>query len=123
MLGLGLAAVLILGAFLPGAHGAGRRQAAPSVQLKKRQTSLQARSEQALLGLYALDSRLVQTRGDLGRLRARSEALRLEQERVRREIAVVAGTLRASQRLLGDRLRALYEQGEPNAIAIPTTPP
>jgi len=118
VLGLGLAAVFILGAFLPGAHGAGRKRAAPVASLKQRQAGLTARSRSALLDLYALDSRLAQARGDLGRLRASAEALRLEQERVRREIAVVAGTLRASQRLLGDRLRALYEQGEPNAIAI-----
>jgi 3D (Asp-Asp-Asp) domain-containing protein/predicted nucleic acid-binding Zn-ribbon protein len=86
--------------------------------VKQRQTGLRARSRTALLGLYALDSRRAQARGDLGRLRGRAEALRLEEERVRREIAVVEGTLRASQRLLGDRLRALYEEGEPNEIAI-----
>ena len=118
MLGLGLGAVLILGAFLPGAHGAAPGHPGPTASLKQRQAGLSSRSQRALLGLYALDSRLVQTRGDLGRLRARSEALRLEQERVRREIVVVEGTLRASRRLLGERLRALYEGGEPNAIAI-----
>jgi cystine transport system substrate-binding protein len=37
---------------------------------------------------------------------------------VQREVAIVSGNLKASQRLLGDRLRALYEQGEPNAIAV-----
>jgi 3D (Asp-Asp-Asp) domain-containing protein len=116
--GLGLAAAVILGTFLPGAHGAGRKQEAPSASLKHRQVRLAARSEQALLGLYSLDSRLSQARGALGRLRTRAEALRLEQEQVKREIAVVEGTLRASERLLGDRLRALYENGEPNPIAI-----
>ena len=31
---------------------------------------------------------------------------------------MVAGNLEASQRLLGDRLRTLYEEGEPDAIAV-----
>jgi 3D (Asp-Asp-Asp) domain-containing protein len=117
-LGLGLVAVLGFGAFLPGALGAGRPHEASKTVLKHRQTKLAARSEQALLGLYSLDSRLAQARGDLALLRGRAAALRAEQEQVRREIAVVEGTLRASQRLLGDRLRTLYEEGEPNPIAI-----
>lgn len=103
---------------MPGALGAGRPHEASKAVLKHRQTRLAARSEQALLGLYSLDSRLAQVQGDLGRLRGRAAALRAEEEQVRREIAVVEGTLRASQRLLGDRLRTLYEEGEPNPIAI-----
>jgi 3D (Asp-Asp-Asp) domain-containing protein len=118
VLGLGLAALLVLGTFLPGAHGAGGRQKAHPAALKHRQARLVARSHQALLGLYALDSRLAQARGDLATLRAQADALRVEQGRVRREISVVEGTLRASQRLLSDRLRTLYEEGEPNPIAI-----
>src|SRR5206468_7177341 len=65
-----------------------------------------------------LDSRLAAARGNLGALRAQAEGLRREQEQVRHQIFLVEGTLRASQRLLGDRLRTLYEEGEPNAIAI-----
>jgi len=42
----------------------------------------------------------------------------VERDRVQREVDVVAGNLKASQRLLGDRLRALYEQGEPDGIAV-----
>jgi 3D (Asp-Asp-Asp) domain-containing protein len=37
---------------------------------------------------------------------------------VKSQLTLVEGTLRASERLLGDRLRTLYEEGEPNAIAI-----
>jgi 3D (Asp-Asp-Asp) domain-containing protein len=117
-LGLGLAALVVLGAFLPGAHGAGRGQESSRATLQHRQARLATRSEQALLSLYSLDSRLTQARADLGRLQARAEALRAEQEQVRKEISVVEGTLHASEQLLGARLRALYEEGEPNAIAI-----
>jgi 3D (Asp-Asp-Asp) domain-containing protein len=117
-LGLLLAAALVLGMFLPGALGAGRPKKGPTAPLEQRQTRLASRSEQALLGLYALDFRLARAKGNLAALRAQASALRDEQEQVKRQIALVEGTLRASQRLLGDRLRTLYEEGEPNAIAI-----
>jgi cystine transport system substrate-binding protein len=71
-----------------------------------------------LLSLYALDSRLARARSELAGLRSRAQGLKLERERVRQEIEIVAGNLKASQRLLGDRLRALYEEGEPDAIAV-----
>jgi 3D (Asp-Asp-Asp) domain-containing protein len=117
-LGLLLAAALLLGVFLPGALGAGRPHNRPTASPEQRQTRLSFRSEQALLALYALDSRLVQAKGNLAALQAQARALRREQEQVKRQIFLVEGTLRASQTLLGDRLRTLYEEGEPNAIAI-----
>jgi 3D (Asp-Asp-Asp) domain-containing protein len=115
-LGLALGAALLLGAFLPGAEGAGPKGGAGS--LRQQQKGLAARSRTALLSLYALDSRLARARSELAGLRSRAQGLKLERERVRQEIEVVAGNLKASQRLLGDRLRALYEEGEPDAIAI-----
>ena len=114
-LGLALGAALLLGVFLPGAEGAGPKKVR---SLRQQQTGLAARSQTALLSLYALDSRLVNARSELAGLRSRAQGLTLERERVRQEIEVVAGNLKASQRLLGDRLRALYEEGEPDAIAV-----
>jgi 3D (Asp-Asp-Asp) domain-containing protein len=118
VLGLALGAALVLGTFLPGALGAGSPNPAPTAPLKQRQTRLAARSEQALLGLYALDSRLAAARGDLAVLRAQAVGLLREEAQVRSQITLVEGTLRASQQLLGARLRTLYEEGEPNPIAI-----
>ena len=115
-LGLALGAALLLGVFFPGAEGAGPKGGAGS--LRQQQKGLAARSQTALLSLYALDSRLARARSELAGLRSRAQGLKLERERVRQEIEVVAGNLKASQRLLGDRLRALYEEGEPDAIAI-----
>jgi 3D (Asp-Asp-Asp) domain-containing protein len=115
-LGLALGAALLLGVFLPGAEGAGPKVGAGS--LRHQQRGLAARSQTALLRLYALDSRLVRARSELAGLRSRAQGLQLERERVRQEIEIVAGNLKASQRLLGDRLRALYEEGEPDAIAV-----
>lgn len=101
-----------MGAFLPSADGASPKQ------LKERQARLAARSHSALLSLYALDSRLVRARGELAVLSGRAAALRAEQEQVRQEVGVVEGNLKASERLLGDRLRTIYEEGEPDAIAV-----
>jgi 3D (Asp-Asp-Asp) domain-containing protein len=112
-LGLALVAAFLLGAALPGAEGAG-----PGKNLRQRQAQLSARSQTALLSLYALDSRLAQARAELARLHGRAQALRAEGRQVRSEIAIVEGNLRASQRLLGDHLRTLYEEGEPDAIAV-----
>jgi 3D (Asp-Asp-Asp) domain-containing protein len=116
-LGLALGAALLSGVFLPGAEGAGPKKGAQSPPRQQR-TGLAGRTHTALLSLYALDSRLLQARSELAGLRSRADGLRLERDRVQQEIAVVAGNLKASQRLLGDRLRALYEEGEPDAIAV-----
>jgi 3D (Asp-Asp-Asp) domain-containing protein len=112
-LGLALAGALLLGVGLPGAEGSASPQ-----QLRQRQEALSSRSHSALLSLYALDSRLARARSELSALRGRADTLRAEQEQVRREMTVVQGNLQASQRLLGDRLRTLYEEGEPDAIAV-----
>ena len=114
--GLALGAALLLGVFLPRAEGAGPKKGTGS--LRQQQAGLAARSHTALLSLYALDSRLARARSELAGLRSRSQGLELERERVQQEIEVVGGNLKASQRLLGDRLRALYEEGEPDAIAV-----
>src|SRR6185503_12757638 len=83
-----------------------------------RQTVLAGKSHTALLGLFALDSRLAQARSELARVHARVSALQSEQQQVRQQLSVVAANLRISQRLLGEHLRTLYEEGEPDAIAI-----
>jgi 3D (Asp-Asp-Asp) domain-containing protein len=105
--------VLALAVALPGAIGA-----SPQDELRRQQTTLSARSESALLGLYALDSKLARARGELARLRARAAALRDEQERVRREAGIVEASLRAAQSLLGEHLRNLYQEDKPDGIAI-----
>jgi 3D (Asp-Asp-Asp) domain-containing protein len=110
--GLAVGAALLVGSFLPNADGASPKQ------LKERQAQIAVRSHSALLGLYALDSRLAEARSGLAALRSQAASIRAQQQQVRREAAVVAGNLRASERLLGDRLRTIYEEGEPDAIAV-----
>jgi 3D (Asp-Asp-Asp) domain-containing protein len=107
---LALALALGLSVSLAGARGAGT--------LGEQQRVLQSKSHAALLGLYALDAQLANARSELARLRARAEALRSEEQQVRKEIAIVESNLRVSQRVLGTHLRTLYENGEPDAIAV-----
>ena len=108
--GLAFAAAVMLGASLAGAQSAAKVQ--------RHQRILATRSHTALLGLYALDSRLAQARSELVRIHVLAERLRVEQEHVRLELSIVGRNMKVSQRVLGDHLRTLYEEGEPNAIAI-----
>jgi 3D (Asp-Asp-Asp) domain-containing protein len=109
-LGLALLAALLVGASLAGAQNA--------ATLKQHQRVLVAKSHGALLGLYALDSRLSRTRSELASIHARVIALRAERHQVRLQLKIVAHNMRESQQLLGEHLRTLYEEGEPNALAI-----
>ncbi len=109
-LGLALASALLLGASLAGAQS--------TAKLQKQQRVLASRSHAALLSLYALDSRLAQAHDELERIHARAAALRAEQAQVQQELTIVARNLRVSQRVLGNHLRVLYEEGEPDAIAV-----
>jgi cystine transport system substrate-binding protein len=108
--GLALLAAVFVGASLAGAEN--------TAGLQKHQRVLVARSHSALLGLYALDSRLARANAQLARIHARVVRLRDEQRQVKREANVVARNVRESQRLLASHLRTLYEEGEPNALAI-----
>jgi 3D (Asp-Asp-Asp) domain-containing protein/peptidoglycan hydrolase CwlO-like protein len=115
-LGLALAVGLLLGASLPGARGADPQTRADDP--RRHQRGLTTRSHGVLLSLYALDSRLAQARGEIARLRKRVQALTRERESVQSAIAIVERNLHASQRLLADRLRTLYQEGSPDAIAV-----
>ena len=105
-----VASALFVGATLAGAQS--------KAKLRQQQRATAGESHSALLGLFALDSRLTRARAELARLDARVDALRTEQRQARLELSVVTQNLRVSQRLLGTHLRTLYEEGEPDAIAI-----
>ena len=109
-LGLALAAAVLLGASLAGAQS--------PAKLRQQQRTLAGKSHSALLGLYALDSRLARTRTALARLHVRVDSLQTEQQQLRAQLGIVTQNLRVSQRLLGTHLRTLYEEGEPDPIAI-----
>jgi cystine transport system substrate-binding protein len=92
---------------------------APGVTgLRERGAELERRSQQALLDLYALGSRLDQARADLARLDAQAAALAHRQESARREYRAALETQSNAQLQLGGQLRLLYEQDQPDAIAV-----
>jgi 3D (Asp-Asp-Asp) domain-containing protein/septal ring factor EnvC (AmiA/AmiB activator) len=87
-------------------------------QLQQRQASLAAQSRAAVVELYGLESRLDQARADLAQVEARAAALARTQASVRRRYRAARQTAAIAQRHLDDELRFLYEQGEPDPIAV-----
>jgi len=108
--GLALLVALLLSASLAGAQN--------TTTLRQHQRALATKSRSALLGLYALDSRLTQAHAELASIHARVTALRAERLQIQLQAKIVSRNLRHSQQLLGAHLRTLYEEGEPNALAI-----
>jgi peptidoglycan DL-endopeptidase CwlO len=86
--------------------------------LRSRQTSLAERSHAALLDLYAFDSQLSRARAEAAGLRAQAASLSSGEAVARVELRAAKHTLELSQRLLGDELRALYEQEQPDPVAV-----
>jgi 3D (Asp-Asp-Asp) domain-containing protein len=79
---------------------------------------LDTRVHQALLGVYALDSRLHTWRVRIGSLGAASAELRHRRSALRQELGADRASLRVSQRGLALNLRALYEQGNVDPVAV-----
>jgi 3D (Asp-Asp-Asp) domain-containing protein/peptidoglycan hydrolase CwlO-like protein len=91
----------------------------PGVEgLQQKQAALAAESRAAVVELYGLESRLARARTDLTRVQARAEALGREQASVRRRVGAAKRTAQVAERRLGYQLRFLYEQGEPDPIAV-----
>jgi len=103
-------------AALPAGIGAGATGQATN--LRGQQASLESRSRAAVLGLYSLDTQLARARAQLASLRARAAAVERQRAEAAAEIAVARGVLHESQAQLASRLRTLYEEGEPDAIAV-----
>ena len=111
-----VAAGLVLALALPGAGGADPTKKADA--LRSQQTALGSRAHAALLNLYSLDSRLTQARAQLASLRQRVSEVRAQQARVVHDQAIARRAWRESVDALGAHLRTVYEQAEPDAIAI-----
>lgn len=79
---------------------------------------LDSRTHQALLGLYALDSRLQSWRGRLATLEQEAAALRRERASLRQELGADHASLKVGQRQLAIDLRTLYEQGDVSTLAV-----
>jgi 3D (Asp-Asp-Asp) domain-containing protein len=87
-------------------------------ELRALNAALAAQSRSALLELYALEERLQRAREHAAAVRAELARLEAQRERVRVRLSVAESSLRAADRLLGIRLRALYENGQTDPLAI-----
>ena len=86
--------------------------------LRSENTALAARTHNALLRLYALDSRLAQARARLDGLTA--QAARVRQERILtiKRLGIARHDVATAQAQLAQRLRDLYEQGQTDPLEI-----
>jgi 3D (Asp-Asp-Asp) domain-containing protein/peptidoglycan hydrolase CwlO-like protein len=98
--------------FAAAAAGSGEAEAqAPS-------GGLAAETQQTLLSLYALETRLAGAERRLADLRARQDALEAQEAAARNELRIAGGDLDEAQRRLAARLRALYMEGEVDPLAV-----
>jgi 3D (Asp-Asp-Asp) domain-containing protein/peptidoglycan hydrolase CwlO-like protein len=86
--------------------------------LRHANTSIEARSHTALLGLYSLDSQLGRAEARLSALREQAARIQLQRRAVQHRLGVASHDLRISQRQLALRLHTLYEQQADDPLAV-----
>jgi 3D (Asp-Asp-Asp) domain-containing protein len=86
--------------------------------LRAENATLAERSSAALLGLYALDSRLDASRADLAGLRRRAGELARQRADVRLKLRVARRAVEVSRGQLAERLHVLYVRGETDPMAV-----
>ena len=87
-------------------------------RLRAENDGLAARSQAALLDLYALETRLAGAERRLAALDARRAALEREEEAARRTLELARADVEEAERRLGNRIRQLYVQGEVDPLAV-----
>jgi peptidoglycan DL-endopeptidase CwlO len=103
--------------------GSGGADSAPALlqrahDLRAANTALAARSHDALLRLYSLDAQLARAQARLDSLTAQAEAIRRERVLTAKRLRIARHDLAAAEARLGARLRALYEQGQTDPLAV-----
>jgi len=111
----GVSALLVLAA-ASAATGAG--PGAQERTLRAQTSALDSKVRSASLDLYALDSRFDAAKSQLAALQTSYSRLRHEQHLLARQIAATRHTIAVSQQRLGANLRVLYEEGDPDPIAV-----
>lgn len=101
---------------LLGVSAAGATSRSDSLQAQVQ--ALQSRARHALLGLYALDTRLHDAQSRLATLEAQAASLRREDALLRQQLSSTRRTLSVSRRELATNLRVLYKQGDVSPLAV-----
>jgi peptidoglycan DL-endopeptidase CwlO len=121
LLTLTATSVFAVGVALP-ASGSGSGSSsvlrARAGQLAQQNGAIASRSRAAVLTLYALDSRLTRAEAQLASLRSQAAAIERRRAETRDELAVAKQVFSASQHNLANRLRAAYEDGDSDPLAI-----
>jgi 3D (Asp-Asp-Asp) domain-containing protein/peptidoglycan hydrolase CwlO-like protein len=99
---------------VPGSGGANP----PVASLRGREAALGDRTHAALLSLYSLDTRLAQSRSRAAALRDQAANVRAELVTVARDEGIARHAWRASVTALAAHLRALYEGGQQDGLAV-----
>lgn len=112
------AALVLLGAASLPAASLGVDPAARAEQLRQSDADLAAKERSAAIELFALESSLAEARAEAAALERQAAAAAQRLRAARLELTAAQGTLRATERFLGARLRILYEQGQTDPIAV-----
>jgi 3D (Asp-Asp-Asp) domain-containing protein len=79
--------------------------------LRARDSAIEAKSRAAVLTVYALDSRLVQSRARIATLQGQARSLRAQRAALEAQRKVARRSARIGERQLAQRVRRLYEEG------------
>ena len=107
----GVLLVAVLFAAVAAGSGEAEAQGAPS-------GGLAAETQETLLSLYALETRLAGAERRLADLRVRQDALEAQEAAARQELEIAGSDLAEAERRLASRLRALYMEGEVDPLAV-----
>jgi 3D (Asp-Asp-Asp) domain-containing protein/septal ring factor EnvC (AmiA/AmiB activator) len=86
--------------------------------LRQQSASLAAESRRAVVELYGLESQLAGARAELARLDAQAAELARRRASARHQYRAAQRTLSTAERGLGAQLRILYQQDQPDPIAV-----
>jgi 3D (Asp-Asp-Asp) domain-containing protein len=86
--------------------------------LRARNESLAAGSQSALESLTAIENRLAQARAELASFRARSADVRARRHVVSEQLAITRSAVHLTRKALATRLQNLYEEGNPDVLAV-----
>ena len=86
--------------------------------LNGRGASLAQREQASLLDLYAAESRLARAEATVAVVRAQQATIARERQSTAKRATIIRASLRVAQQRVGQTLRALYIQGQPDPIAI-----
>jgi peptidoglycan DL-endopeptidase CwlO len=113
-----LVLALFAGLQLPasGADSSGLRSQADS--LRAENSSLSAQERATWLSLVSLETRLEQSQAALARLTVRAQTIAAERAEAELRLAIARRALRLSEQRLAQRLRALYEHGDTDPMAV-----